>query len=221
MHAWPCAPHYQQRVRLAEAPWTDLSRCEGCGSLWEAMDRGWKRLTVEVARFERPDLGGPQSILGVHLSLNQGALHRIIVITDQGHWQVGERGALMWIFWKDLDALVPTTPDEAIVLAGDEWGAPAGAALRLALDSGFDPRQLGALELAQAFEREDWSRPWQPRSVGIVDAMFTAGTEAQARIDAAFRFARRAGMIVDDDIVAAGFAPPAPRALGGADSLMS
>jgi hypothetical protein len=217
MHAWPCNPHYQERTRLGEAPWTDLTRCRGCGSLWEAMDRGWRRVTVaqaratfavEVAPFERPDLGGPQSILGVYLSLNDEQLHRIIVVTDAGHWQVGERGALMWIFWKDLDRLELSTAEHAIELAREHWGEPAAAALRLGLETGFDPRQFGALDLAHAFDREVWDRAWQPRTVAIVEAMFAAGTDPQTRVDAALGFARRAGYVGEEDIRAAGFAIP-------------
>jgi len=230
MHAWPCTPAYQRCLRLAEAPWTELLRCAGCGSLWRTLDRGWNRLTVaearaefgvEIPRFERSDLGGPQSILGVHLSLDDGQLHRVVVVTDVGHWQVGERGALMWIFWKDLDRLEPSTPEHAIELAGKQWGASAAAALSLALESGFDHRQLGALDLVHGFGRERWDRPWQPRTGAIVEAMFAAGPDPQARVDAALAYGRAEGYVGEEDIRAAGFAAPPdgdadPRAaLGG------
>jgi hypothetical protein len=47
--------------------------------------------------------------------------------------------------------------------------------------------------------------------------MFAAGSDPHARIDAALDFARRAGMRLDEDILAAGYAPPAPRAFGKAE----
>lgn len=224
MHAWPCNPNYQERVRLATAPWTELTRCPGCGSLWEAMDRGWKRVTVARARevfgveippLERPELGGPSDILGLRLVLNRGALFRIVVVTEAGHWQVGERGALMWIFVRDIDALEPATAHRAIDIARSTWGEEAGAVLRLALDNGFDPRELGALDLAHGFRRETWERPWQPSAVALVEAMFAAGRSTTSRIAAVLGRARRDGMLADEDIVAAGFTlPPSPAVTG-------
>ncbi len=208
MHAWPCNPAHQNLVQLAEAPWTELTRCLRCGSLWESMDRGWRRLTVarardvfgvEVAPFMRPELGGPHSVLGVHLALNEGALFRIVVVTDAGHWQVGERGALMWMLWTGVVGELETaTLERAVELAGQNWGVPAAAALRLALDSGFDPWQLGALDLAQALPRDDWEHPWQARTVEVVNAMFTAGSISSARVDAALGVARGAGLTQED-----------------------
>jgi hypothetical protein len=178
------------------------------------MDRGWRRLTVararevfgvEVAPFVRPELGGHHNVLGVHLALNEEALFRIVVATDDGHWQVGERGALMWMLWKGVVGELETaTPERAVELAGQNWGAPAAAALRLALDSGFDPQQLGALDLAQALPRDDWEHPWQARTVEVVHAMFSAGSVSSARVDAALGVARSAGL-TEEDIRIGGF----------------
>lgn len=223
MHAWPCTPYSQHGyVVLADIPWSTLSRCAGCGALWQSLDRGAKRLTVAEARaafgvdvpaFARPHLGGAAPVTRVHARLNGEALFRILVETGLGRWQVGERGALLSQEWRDDMAGSAVSAERAVEVAGEAWGSAAGSALELALDSGFDPRQLGALDLAQSLPRETWSAPWQPRTVDLVASMLAAGADADARVATALDAALRGGALTEADVVAAGFplSPGGPR----------
>ncbi len=222
MHAWPCTPYSQHEYAVvAEIPWSTLSRCAGCGALWQSLDRGAKRLTVAEARaefgvdvpaFARPPLGGGAPVTRVHAWLNGETLFRILVDTGLGRWQVGERGALLWQEWRDDMAGPAVTGDRAVELAREAWGSAAGSALELAPDSGFDPRQLGALDLAQSLPRETWSAPWQPRTVDFVATMLAEGADVEARVAVVLAAPLRGGALTEADIVAAGF--PIPR--GGA-----
>lgn len=163
---------------------------------------------VEVPVFARPELGGAAPVRRVHLWLNGDALYRILVETELGRWQVGERGRLMWVVWREDMAGPGVGVEDASRIAGEEWGAPAGAALALALRTGFDPRQLGALDLAQAFAHDARAHPWHVRAVELVAAMDSVGDDPDARVAAALARARRSGALTDEDIRVAGFPLP-------------
>lgn len=142
---------------------------------------------------------------GVHLWLNGGALFRILIETELGRWQIGQRGVLMWFEWREEMGGAAATAEEAVRIAGEYWGAGSAAALRLAVESGFDPRQLGALDLAQSFPQAPPSNAWPTETVETVDLMFAAGADVDVRVSAALTHARRSGRLSNEDIQAAGF----------------